>query len=135
LLKKPIGRITTWNYINCMRMITNIMTNNDPNNKAKIRQAYIDHYAHVRAVVPKDNLLEFRSEDGWEPLCKFLGKPVPEGSYPHVNDAKALVKLHHFLWWSIAVKYVVWNFWKAVGPAVGAWMYYRYTRLSGNEWV
>jgi hypothetical protein len=55
-----------------MRMITNIMTNNDPNNKAKIRQAYIDHYAHVRAVVPKDNLLELRSEDGWEPLCKFL---------------------------------------------------------------
>lgn len=29
----------TWNYINCMRMVTNIMTNNDPNNKAKIRQA------------------------------------------------------------------------------------------------
>lgn len=104
------------------------MTNNDPNNKAKIRQAYVDHYANVRAVVPKENLLEFKSEDGWEPLCKFLGKPVPEGPYPHINDAKALVKLHHFLWWAIIAKYVVWNSWKAVVPAVGAWMYYRYTR-------
>jgi hypothetical protein len=24
---------------------------------------------------------------GWEPLCHFLGVPVPEGeSFPHVND-------------------------------------------------
>jgi hypothetical protein len=127
-VKKPIGRITTWNYINCMRMITNIMTDNDPNNKTKIRQAYVDHYAHVRAVVPKDNLLEFRSEDGWEPLCKFLGKQVPEGPYPHINDAKALVRLHYFLWWSIVVRYLLWNALKIGVPVVGAWMYYQYTR-------
>ena len=96
--------------------------------ESTIRQAYIDHYAHVRAVVPKDNLLEFRSKDGWEPLCKFLGKPVPEGSYPHINDAKAVLNLHHFLWWAIIVRYVFWNSLKVGMPVAGAWMYYRYTR-------
>ena len=26
---------------------------------------------------PADDLLVFRASDGWEPLCDFLGKPVP----------------------------------------------------------
>jgi hypothetical protein len=43
--------------------------------------------------VPKEKLLEFEPKDGWEPLCKFLGKDVPAGSYPRVNHAQAAVKL------------------------------------------
>lgn len=27
--------------------------------------------------------------DGWEPLCEFLGKPVPDEPFPWVNDAEA----------------------------------------------
>lgn len=27
--------------------------------------------------------------DGWEPLCKFLGVPVPDEPFPRANDAKA----------------------------------------------
>lgn len=57
------------------------------------RQGYLDHYTHVRSAVPKRRLLEFESKDGWEPLCKFLGKDVPAGPYPRVNDADATVKL------------------------------------------
>lgn len=41
----------------------------------------------VRGLVPKQNLLEWSVEDGWEPLCKFLGKPVPKEPFPRVNDA------------------------------------------------
>jgi hypothetical protein len=25
---------------------------------------------------------------GWEPLCAFLGKPVPKQPFPHVNDTQ-----------------------------------------------
>ena len=32
-------------------------------------------------------LLEWTVLDGWEPLCEFLGKEVPDESFPHVNDA------------------------------------------------
>lgn len=126
--KIPIARVTVTNYITCMRMIISIWTQNDLANKAKFKKAYLDHYAHVRAIVPKDNLLEFKSEDGWEPLCKFLGKPVPDGPYPHINDSKAVVNLHHYLWWSIWAKWVAWNGLKVVVPVLGAWGYWRYTK-------
>jgi hypothetical protein len=45
------------------------------------------HYAEVRSLVPKENLLEYRVQDGWEPLCNFLGDAIPKGvSFPNVND-------------------------------------------------
>jgi len=54
---------------------------------------YAYHNDHVRKVMPKERLLEFKAADGWEPLCKFLGKDVPQGKYPHRNDAKAANQL------------------------------------------
>lgn len=40
----------------------------------------------VIAEVPKDKLLVFQAKDGWEPLCEFLGVPVPPEPYPRVNS-------------------------------------------------
>jgi hypothetical protein len=41
----------------------------------------------VRLDVPSDRLLVYEVREGWEPLCAFLGVPVPEGKpFPHVND-------------------------------------------------
>lgn len=53
------------------------------------KQAFLDHYAEIRALVPKDRLLEFEPKMGWRPLCAFLGEDVPEGVYPRVNDTEA----------------------------------------------
>jgi hypothetical protein len=41
----------------------------------------------IRGLVPKDRLLEWYVEDGWDPLCKFLGKPIPNIDFPHANAA------------------------------------------------
>lgn len=41
----------------------------------------------IRGLVPKERLLEWTVEDGWEPLCEFLGKPVPDEPFPHTNTA------------------------------------------------
>lgn len=42
----------------------------------------------IRGLVPSQQLLEWKVEDGWEPLCKFLGKEVPHGqAFPRTNDA------------------------------------------------
>ncbi|KAJ2965779.1 hypothetical protein NQ176_g10452 [Zarea fungicola] len=59
------------------------------------RAAYVKHYETIRATVPKEQLLEYRLTDGWEPLAKFLGKeaPGPEVPFPHVNDAKEFKKV------------------------------------------
>ncbi|PGH00222.1 hypothetical protein GX51_05919 [Blastomyces parvus] len=49
---------------------------------------YREHSAMIRGLVPPERLLEWKVEDGWEPLCKFLGKEVPHGEpFPRTNDA------------------------------------------------
>ncbi|MCJ1244980.1 hypothetical protein MMC30_002181 [Trapelia coarctata] len=70
-----------------------------------LRQRYLDHYTYVRSIVPKDNLLEFRSEDGWEPLCKFIGEKVPDEPYPRADDSDDFVELHKGLWWYAVMKW------------------------------
>ncbi len=47
----------------------------------------LEHCNMIRGLVPQDRLLEWTVEDGWEPLCEFLGKPVPDEPFPHVNAA------------------------------------------------
>lgn len=39
--------------------------------------------------MPKEQLLITKMGDGWEPLAKFLGKPIPDEPFPWVNDAEA----------------------------------------------
>lgn len=58
---------------------------------------YKNNYERVRELVPEPRRLEWSVKDGWEPLCKHLGLPVPmvvdaktgESSvapFPRVND-------------------------------------------------
>ena len=45
---------------------------------------------HVKQTVPEDSLLVFEVKQGWEPLCKFLNLPIPDESFPHVNDTSSM---------------------------------------------
>ena len=40
----------------------------------------------VIAECPPERLLVFNPSEGWEPLCRFLGVPVPTEPFPHDND-------------------------------------------------
>lgn len=60
----------------------------DWHDKDKVIAAYERHNDEVRAYVPKNKLLEFRPNDGWEPLCAWLGVPVPAAPYPSVNSTE-----------------------------------------------
>lgn len=53
---------------------------------------YREHMAMVRGMVPKERLLEWAVEDGWEPLCEFLDKPVPRKEFPKGNTPDAFAK-------------------------------------------
>lgn len=61
--------------------------------RANARQAYLDHGRRIREVVPPEKLLIYRMGDGWEPLCEFLGKEVPDVAFPWLNEAEALTKI------------------------------------------
>jgi len=60
----------------------------DFQDKESAINAYLAYQEEVRATVPPEDLLEFRVQDGWQPLCDFLQVPVPPGdaAFPHVND-------------------------------------------------
>lgn len=42
--------------------------------------------------VPADKLLVYAAGDGWEPLCAFLGVPVPPEPYPRVNSREEMTE-------------------------------------------
>jgi hypothetical protein len=48
------------------------------------------HNAAVEAGVAKDRLLVYDVAQGWEPLCKFLGVPVPDAPFPKVNSREEM---------------------------------------------
>lgn len=60
-----------------------------PDRSAAIAE-YHHHIAAVKAAVPADRLLIFSVADGWAPLCAFLGLPVPDQSFPRINDRDAI---------------------------------------------
>lgn len=50
------------------------------------------HNDMVRKIVPPERLLVMKLGDGWEPLCEFLGKPVPQEPYPQANEREAAAR-------------------------------------------
>jgi hypothetical protein len=47
--------------------------------------AYRRNNEMVREKIPAERLLVFTPADGWEPLCGFLGCPVPASPFPRSN--------------------------------------------------
>ncbi|XP_048584256.1 uncharacterized protein LOC116601482 [Nematostella vectensis] len=50
---------------------------------------YQKYNDNVIASIPANQLLVFYPEEGWEPLCAFLGVEVPDISYPRANVGSA----------------------------------------------
>jgi Sulfotransferase domain len=53
---------------------------------SELIEAFVAHNEDVKRVVPAERLLVWEVSDGWEPLCEFLGVPVPDEPLPHAND-------------------------------------------------
>ena len=52
---------------------------------------YNAHVDRVKASFGPDRLLVHPLGAGWEPLCEFLGVPVPEADYPRSNQSEGFV--------------------------------------------
>jgi hypothetical protein len=74
--------------------------------------------------VPKDRLLIMTLEDGWEPLCKFLGDlPVPDEPFPRVNDSVTFDKHAAEFMFKLVFKVVVRLGTVAAVPYAAFWAY------------
>jgi hypothetical protein len=58
----------------------------------KGRATKIEHEAMVRGLMigQEHRFLEWSIDEGWTPLCKFLGKDVPDVDFPRMNTTKEI---------------------------------------------
>lgn len=59
--------------------------------KEHVLEVYRKHIEHVIEVVQGERLLKFDIKNGWEPLCSFLKKAVPDEPFPKVNERKEFI--------------------------------------------
>ncbi|KAI0192804.1 hypothetical protein F4808DRAFT_362525 [Astrocystis sublimbata] len=57
--------------------------------EAHARDTYEMFYRELRGNVPPAQRLEYKMGSGWEPLCSFLGKEVPDVPFPFSNERDA----------------------------------------------
>lgn len=63
-------------------------TFSDFNERDTAIAAYRANNRRVREVIAPERLLVFSVADGWQPLCEFLGVPVPDEPFPHTHPKK-----------------------------------------------
>lgn len=84
---------------------------------------YKEYVEEVKASVPREKLLVFNVKEGWQPLCSFLGLPVPKIPFPNINDRKSTQRI------AVMLKVIVWTV--MVGtPLLLAWMMF-----GAKDWV
>lgn len=55
--------------------------------KSNAQKTYDEYYRNIRERIPAERRLEYTMGGGWEPLCAFLGKDVPDVPFPRLNDS------------------------------------------------
>ncbi|CDH52622.1 hypothetical protein RO3G_13878 [Lichtheimia corymbifera JMRC:FSU:9682] len=53
-----------------------------------IKAYFNNHNEWVKKTIPADRLLVMQLGEGWDRLCEFLGKPVPDVPYPRANSTE-----------------------------------------------
>ncbi|CEP12787.1 hypothetical protein [Parasitella parasitica] len=54
-----------------------------------IKKLYLDHIEEVKNTVHPDRLLIVELGEGWNRLCEFLGKDIPDIPYPNANSKES----------------------------------------------
>lgn len=86
-LVTPFGR--KFGYMS-RKLIWQRLLKGTMNGRSKAIERYDEHIAEVIAEVPAEKLLVFSADQGWKPLCEFLGVPEPSTDFPNVNDRAAI---------------------------------------------
>jgi hypothetical protein len=79
--------------------------------KANAKSTYFAYYDRIRNIVPPERRLEYKLGQGWEPLCAFLGKDVPDVPFPRIND-----RAQHRAWALREFGSIVWSCFLVLRP-------------------
>ena len=94
----PLENGLVMDTITCGQRCLNIWTDANPWDREALERHYEEHNAYVKKVVPKERLLVYQAEQGWEPLCEFLGMSVPDQAYPKEAVGGKMEKQGMFFW-------------------------------------
>lgn len=81
------------------------------------KKVFVEYHEHIRRIVPKERLLEFKVQDGYGPLCEFLEVPRPtvfrdgkevEKDFPRINEGADFVKRKE-VWERLALRRTAMN--------------------------
>jgi hypothetical protein len=71
------------------------------------KRIFEEHNEMVRHTARNGQFLELQCKEGWEPLCKFLGKPIPDAPFPSGNQREVFQRLiaarDNALWQKLAI--------------------------------
>lgn len=84
-----------------LRRLSPVFMNNDTviwngffkgkfDDKAEAIKIYHEHNEEVQRIVPSEQLLVMKISEGWQPICDFLGKEVPNQPFPNKNKQAVL---------------------------------------------
>ena len=71
-----------------VRIIRNKIFGGKPEDRDHAIAVYQKNTSDVQAAFSSDRLLTYHLGDGWEPLCRFMGKPIPDIPFPKNNSTE-----------------------------------------------
>lgn len=83
-----------------------IFCDNDYEDRDKCKRRFEEHYENLRNIVPKERLLEYHIQDGWDPLVESLGLKDRSGSISSSNVPEDFILYHAVGWKSSVVRSV-----------------------------
>jgi hypothetical protein len=75
-----------------MRELCARLFGGDVGDRRAVTSGYVRHNAAIRSAIPRERLLVYSVAEGWGPLCRFLGVPVPRGRFPHKNARSDFIR-------------------------------------------
>ncbi|GAB1201668.1 hypothetical protein APSETT445_000251 [Aspergillus pseudonomiae] len=100
-----------------------------PDAQIVLTTRFTAHYdqVHAAARARGRKVLEFKAQDGWGPLCQFLGREAPNEPFPHVNEGDFITRFHIIIFWvrlvGVAKQSLIWA--TPVDAGGAAWWYFR----------
>ncbi|KAI8140117.1 P-loop containing nucleoside triphosphate hydrolase protein [Fennellomyces sp. T-0311] len=76
----------------CMDGLLSTIQPNQPMDEIMIKAKYNAHNEWVIQAVPPERLLVLKLGEGWDRLCRFLDKPIPDIPYPHSNSTEEFIR-------------------------------------------
>ena len=95
------------------------------------RRVYREHFVLIRELIKfqPGKSLEYKLDQGWEPICTFLELEVPEEQFPHANDSRTHAEMVSIMMIQMAER-VLWRWSRVLWPILLATAIMRYWTIA-----